>query len=297
MPMEPALCTTALTTPSTRTTTEATTPATTQAPTTPPSSKSAPVSHPPPFFATPLFVPAASSKEHAATPPRPPASFITPKPVDPAARCIDELARVKTTNQFIHAPSQTCQPSARATNMFKPVKQARPHWPATAAVLTTPTFEETATTSATASAAATTKSTWEDKSTPTTTPPHATIAAPAAEFVGRVTREDSRPKSAKRTITAATPSTPTSTPPAVAAAVTHVPAAASITTTTPMCIRVHKQSAPHGFTFVEFTAATTAMPAQNLKQSTSTKSKLEEQELTVTNISKHAPIEHPPCSI
>ncbi|KAG5633962.1 hypothetical protein H0H81_004186 [Sphagnurus paluster] len=98
---------------------------TTQAPTMPPSSKSAPVSHPPPFFATPPFVPAAPSEEHAATPPRPPASFIMPKPVDLAARCIDKPARVKTTNRFIRAPSRTCQPSTRATNTLKPVKQAR----------------------------------------------------------------------------------------------------------------------------------------------------------------------------
>ncbi|KAG5634018.1 hypothetical protein H0H81_003872 [Sphagnurus paluster] len=59
---------------------------TVQAPTKPPSFKSAPVGHLPPFFAAPLSAPAASSEEHAATHPRPPASSSTPAPPAPLKR-------------------------------------------------------------------------------------------------------------------------------------------------------------------------------------------------------------------
>ncbi|KAG5633825.1 hypothetical protein H0H81_005018, partial [Sphagnurus paluster] len=88
---------------------------TVQAPTKPPSFKSAPVSHPPPFFAAPLSAPAASSEEHAATHPRPPASSSTPAPPAPLKRqwCFVRLPSSTSTTDPV--ASKTTIPAARCT--------------------------------------------------------------------------------------------------------------------------------------------------------------------------------------
>ncbi|KAG5635125.1 hypothetical protein H0H81_012376 [Sphagnurus paluster] len=214
--------------------------------------KHAPVGHLPLFSATPLPVSAALSKNnsHQSTPsyrttaPAPVSQTVVsghvrrllrtplapdgstfksgmPTPAPAAATALFTPAHIRFCDLLTHPEPAFREETAITTHTIEQFTPApfRAHWPATAAVPTTPTFEEPATTSATVPAAGTAKP---------------TIAAPAAEFIGRVTREDSRQRSAKsacRTIAVVTPSTPTSVPPA--AAVTPVLGAASTPTTAP----------------------------------------------------------------